>query len=109
MRQPFYEEHWTDLAGNPAGGVSTGTGFTISWQNGPLTVDGERKDPNGGFVETLLEAVYGRIVFYEAAADGRFACDTNKEAMHHILSALDALDRRTKDRETRGVEGTHGV
>ena len=36
MKQGFFEEHWVDEKGNPAGGVSTGKGLTISWQNGPL-------------------------------------------------------------------------
>ena len=34
--QGFFDQHWLDMDGNPAGGVSTGKGFTISWQNGPL-------------------------------------------------------------------------
>ena len=108
MRQPFSEEHWTDENGNPAGGVSFGTGFCVSWQNGPLGRGEDRKEPNGGFVETLLEVVYGRINFYENTADGRFSCEENQAAMHHVLMALEALDGRTKAREARGVEGTHG-
>lgn len=108
MRQPFSEEHWTDGDGNPAGGVSYGTGFCVSWQNGPLGRGEDRRAPNGGFVETLLEVVYGRIQFYEEAADGRFSCHENQEAQRHILAALEVLDSRTKAREARGVEGTHG-
>lgn len=107
MNQPFMEEHWTDADGNPAGGVSTGVGFTISWQNGPLAVDGHRREPNGAFVETLLAAVKGRIEFYQEAAGGRFACTENGAAIAAIDSALRYLDSRTKNREARGVEGTH--
>ena len=59
--QGFYDEHWLDENGKPAGGVSTGKGFTISWQNGPLVDTGselesskpERKEPNGAFVEDV--------------------------------------------------------
>lgn len=108
MNQPFTEEHWTDTDGNPAGGVSYGTGFAVSWQNGPLGRGDERREPNGAFVETMLGVVKGRLEFYETAAAGRFACDENKAALACIQSALNVLDGRTKAREERGVEGTHG-
>ena len=54
------EEHWTDSDGNPTGGVSSGRGFTISWQNGPLGRGEDRVEPNGAFVEDVIAAVIGR-------------------------------------------------
>ena len=48
-----------------------------------------------------------RVKFYQTACGGRFECAENEEAMRHLQAALDALDARTKDRETRGVEGLH--
>lgn len=42
-----------DGNGNPAGGESTGTGFQIEWQDGPLKGDGEWQVPNGAFVEDV--------------------------------------------------------
>jgi len=58
-----FSEHWRDDKGRPAGGVSSGRGFAISWQNGPLGRGNERRDPNGAFVtsgdpRTIPEHVY---------------------------------------------------
>ena len=50
MKQGHFKEHWVDDGDNPAGGVSTGRGFTISWQNGPLGRGNERKEPNGALL-----------------------------------------------------------
>lgn len=106
--QGHYAEHWLDENGNPAGGVSTGRGFTISWQNGPLrgVSENRRREPNGAFVEDVLQAVIGRIEFYQAS---RFACEENADALIALRIAAKRLDDRTKDREARRVEGTHAV
>ena len=108
MKQGHFEQHWSDANGNPAGGTSSGRGFTISWQNGPLGQVGttDRKEPNGAFVEDVIQAVIGRINFYQ---DSRFACGDNAEALAFLNKAAEALDRRTKNRESRQVEGTHKV
>lgn len=104
MKQGFFSEQWTDADGNPAGGVATGRGFTISWQNGPLGKGEARREPNGAFVEDVVEAVADRIRFHQA---GKFACEENLQALQALDLAARALNRRTKDRETRLVEGTH--
>ena len=104
MNTKINTQHWNDNNGNPAGGSSFGNGFAISWQNGPLGRDMDRKEPNGAFVEDVIAAVKDRIEYYQA---GRFACDTNAAAIKHLCSALNALESRTAERETRGVEGTH--
>lgn len=104
MRQGFFSEQWSDDNGNPAGGVTTGKGFTISWQNGPLGRGNERREPNGAFVEDVIDAAADRIRFYQSS---RFACADNAEALQHLEAAMEALQRRTKDREKRAVEGTH--
>jgi len=57
----FFSEQWMDADGNPAGGVTTGMGFTISWQNGPLGRDENRKIPNGAFVENIIRAASDRL------------------------------------------------
>lgn len=103
-----YFEHWTDDNGNPAGGVSTGRGFTISWQNGPLGKIGtpERREPNGAFVEDVIQAVIERMEFYQAS---RFACEANAEALMALSHAARVLDNRTKSREARLAEGTYAV
>ena len=106
MKQGHYEDHWNDTNGNPAGGVSTGKGFTISWQNGPLGRGNDRREPNGAFVEDVIQAVIGRIQFYQAS---KFHSPDNAEALGYLRQAAEALDRRTQKREARGVEGTHAV
>jgi len=103
MKQGHFEEHWTDNDA-PAGGVSTGRGFTSSWQNGPLGRGTSRREPNGAFVEDVIQAVIGRIEFYQASP---FSSADNAEALEHLHAAAEALDRRTRDREARAVEGTH--
>lgn len=106
MQQEFYQEHWNDADGNPAGGVSTGMGFTISWQNGPLGRGPDRKQPNGAFVETLIDAVIGRLEFYQKS---KLKSAHNEVALTHLIIALATLQARTASREIREVEGTHQV
>lgn len=97
-----------DDNGNPTGGGVTGVGLTILWQNGPLGRGAERQDPNGAFVETVINAAKQRIEFYQTANGGKFSCRENSIAITKLDEALLWLDKRTKDREARGVEGTHG-
>lgn len=104
MKQGIFQEHWNDDQGRPAGGVSSGRGLAISWQNGPLGRGDQRREPNGAFVEDVIQAAIGRIEFYEQS---EFACDANKEALAGLRQAAEALDRRTQEREARGVEGEH--
>jgi hypothetical protein len=99
----FFSEHWIDLAENPVGGVSTGLGFTISWQQGPLGRGEKRKIPNGAFVEKIIFAAIDRIQFYQRS---KFKCDENAIAIQHLQDALFALENRTASREAREVEGT---
>lgn len=98
-----------DSHGNPTGGSVTGTGLSINWQNGPLGRGADRQPPNGAFVETVIEAARQRIEFYQKASDGRFACRENAIAITKLEEALMWLDKRTRAREERQVEGTHQV
>lgn len=98
------EQHAVDENGNPAGGAAVGRGIEISWQNGPLMVDGERREPTGAFVEDVIAAAIGRIEFYQQS---KFHCIHNAVALGHLLAAAEVLAERTRDREGRGVEGTH--
>lgn len=99
----FFSEHWVDSAEYPAGGVSNGLGFTISWQMGPLGLGDERRIPNGAFVEKIIFACIDRIQFYQKS---KFNCEENEAALLHLHDALVALETRTANREARGVEGT---
>lgn len=100
------QNHKLDSNGNPAGGTTTGRGFQIEWQDGPLAVDGQRREPNGAFVEDIIQAAVGRIQFYN---ETKFKCRENSLAITHLQEALHWLQHRTADREARGVEGTHAV
>lgn len=104
MKQKLIEQHDVDADDNPAGGFTQGVGMRIDWQNGPLAVDGVRREPNGAFVEGVLQAALGRLRFYN---DGKFRCRENSLAITHVEEALHWLEARTADREERGVEGTH--
>lgn len=106
MLTEHYSDQWLDEDGNPAGGVSCGKGFCISWQNGPLGRGAERKEPNGAFVETIIDAARKRLDFYQS---GKFACKENELAIHYLNLALYALNKRTEERERREVEGTHAL
>ena len=97
-------ENYFDANGMPEGGVAFGPGFAISWQRGPLGTGVDRKDPNGAFVESVIDAALQRIEWYQESG---FACDENAEAIEHLQLALEALDRRTQRRTDAGVEGTH--
>lgn len=103
--QSFIQHHdAVDADGNPAGGSTMATGISIRWQNGPLAVDGTRKEPNGAFVEDVIEAAIQRIEFYQRS---KFHCLANAVALGHLYAAREALEERTRDRTDRGVEGTH--
>ena len=104
MLSEFFSDQWSDENSNPAGGVTCGKGFTISWQNGPLGRGNDRKEPNGAFVETIIAAAKDRIEFYQKS---KFNCEMNARAILHLEAALAILRERTADREVRGVEGTH--
>ncbi|MGH9095568.1 MAG: hypothetical protein ACRDXE_10445 [Acidimicrobiales bacterium] len=100
------QQHNLDHAGNPAGGTTTGAGIDIRWQDGPLAIDGERREPNGAFVEGVIEAALGRLEHYQTT---RFRCRENALAITKLEEALHWCQHRTADRTQRGVEGTHAV
>lgn len=105
--QEFSATNEVDAHGNPAGGRVMGTGLSVIWQDGPLGRGRSRKQPNGAFVETVVAAVVQRLEYYQETSNGKFACDENKWAIDNLQEALAHLNRRTNERESRGVEGTH--
>jgi len=107
MLDRFESTNEVDDNGNPSGGSVKGTGLLIEWQDGPLGRNGERRDPNGAFVETVIAAAKQRIEFYQKAANGKFSCRENALAITKLEEALHWLDHRTREREARQVEGTH--
>jgi len=76
----------------------------ISFQNGPISVDGN--GVNGVTHEALLAIVADRLRSFQA---GPYSCKANACALTHIEEAQHWLQQRTLERMRRGVEGTHTV
>lgn len=74
--------------------------LVLAFQNGPIAEAGV----NGITHEVLLAIVADRLRCFQG---GPFANPYNAEALAHIEAAQDALQRRTRERMARGVEGTH--
>ena len=104
--QGIVEDHRVDDHGFPAGGRTFGKGIEIEWQNGPLSAHGERREPNGAFVEGVIAAAIGRLRWYQTT---QFTCRENALAITKLEESLHWLQHRTADREARGVEGSHDV
>lgn len=77
--------------------------FTLpSFQNGPIKESGF----NGITEEALITIVLDRLRGFN---EGPFRCRENSIVITHLEDALNWLNKRTLDRERRGVEGTHTV
>jgi hypothetical protein len=102
-----YEISGFDLSGNPSAydpeygrPAKAEHRTTIYFQNGPINEAGV----NGVTQEVLLAIVVDRLKSFQA---GQYACRENALALTHIQEAQHWLQSRTRDRMTRGVEGTH--
>lgn len=72
----------------------------ISFQNGPIKEAGF----NGVSGEALLAIVEDRLISFQS---GDYSCRENAIALTKIQEAMMWLQKRTRDRMARGVEGTH--
>lgn len=75
---------------------------SLYFQKGPILEVGT----NGITNEALLAVIIDRL---EGFQGGPFACAENEEALAHLKGARGWLERRTRAREARGVEGTHQI
>ena len=73
------------------GGTTSGCGFHIDWQVGPIPEGGRA---NGAFVEDIIKAAIDRIEFYQKT---RFACGRNKSTLRHLCLALESQEARMQD------------
>lgn len=73
---------------------------TIRFQNGPIQVVGV----NGISNEALLAVVEDRLIGFQS---GEYACRENDLALTKLQEAMMWLQKRTRDRVARGVEGTN--
>ena len=76
-----------------------GRNCVIGFQKGPIAESGV----NGISNEALLAIVEDRLVGFQS---GPYACRENAIALTKIQEALMWLQKRTRDRVARGVEGT---
>ena len=79
-------------------GISEKVG-NVTFQKGPVKQAGT----NGCFIEDLIAICIDRLTGFQS---GDFACRENAKALTKLEEALHWLDHRTKDRQSRGVEGT---
>jgi hypothetical protein len=89
LRQPHEPEHY------PAPVAAE-----IKFQNGPIGETGF----NGISNESLLAVLIDRMRGFQS---GPFKCRDNACALTHMEEAMMWLQKRTRDRMARGVEGTH--
>lgn len=84
--------------------VGNAKGVFIQFQNGPLK---ETNDlPNGLSNESLLAVLIDRMQGFQS---GAFSCRENAIALTHLEEAMMWLQKRTRDRMARGVEGTNTI
>ncbi len=79
---------------------------TIRFQDGPIKEVGV----NGATHEALLAIVLHRLRAFQygdGVVPGRYACRENAIAITKLEEGLMWLQKRTQNREARGVEGTH--
>lgn len=81
-------------------GPTVGESCRIDFQNGPIGEHGV----NGLSQEALLTVVLDRLRSFQA---GPFSCRENSLALTKCEEALMWLQKRTRDRVARGVEGTN--
>lgn len=72
----------------------------VNFQDGPIQEVGV----NGISNEALLAIVEDRLLGFQS---GDFACRENAIALTHLQTAMMFLQKRTRDRLARGVEGTN--
>mgnify|MGYP000119510729 CR=1 FL=1 len=82
------------ISGHPTGPT------LIEFQNGPINEIGV----NGLTHEALLAILIDRLQGFQS---GPYASDDNQVALLSLRQAQNALQRRTRERMARGVEGTH--
>ena len=85
---------------NPSNPFPAGcSGLAVLFQNGPI---GETKQMNGITNEALVAIVIDRMRGFQS---GPYSCRENAIALTHLEEALMWLQKRTRDRIARGVEG----
>lgn len=98
-----YEAYWKEREGaSPVGKMRIRESAFIQFQHGPIAEVGV----NGITNEVLLAILIDRLEGFQSS---KFGCVENAAALAFARNSLAALESRTKNREARGVEGTHEV
>jgi hypothetical protein len=97
-----YDISGFDTTHNPSSPTMSFARSHILFQNGPIKEVGV----NGVTQEALLAITIDRLRSFQ---DGPFRCRENAIALTHCEEALMWLQRRTRERIKRGVEGTHAA
>jgi hypothetical protein len=74
----------------------------IKFQCGPVQEHGV----NGTSIENVIDLLVARL---EGFNNGPFRCRENSLAITHLQEAQNWLERRTRDRVKRGVEGVNAA
>jgi hypothetical protein len=83
---------------HPQGAINA---VTLVFQNKPIAT---QDDVMGISNEALIAVVIDRMRGFQG---GKFACHENAEALTNLEQGLMWLQKRTRDRIARGVEGTY--
>jgi hypothetical protein len=75
---------------------------SICFQNGPIQESGI----NGVSIEAILAVAEDRLIGFQS---GQYACRENAVALTKLQECMMWLQKRTRDRVARGVEGTNKV
>lgn len=92
--------HFYRIAVNNGTAIARPVCIDIEFQNGPIQEAGV----NGISNEALLAIVEDRLQGFQS---GQYACRENAIALTKIQEAMMWLQKRTRDRMARGVEGTN--
>lgn len=88
-----YRVTYADYAG------TTGGSRDVDFQNGPLKEAGANGMPDEALYAILIDRLQG-------FQKGQYSCRENAIALTHLETALMWAQKRTHEREARGVEGT---
>lgn len=100
----FLNANWKE-DGYPMGGVSTGIGFTISWQRGAT----DRYGRNGAFLIEVLESCLARLQFYKntslySSEDSRAEQHLKFAIAHLVEKRENRFIQQLADRQARGSD-----
>lgn len=95
-------EYRVDFYENRREQETAGDSRTISFQNGPIRECGVNGIPDEALYAILIDRLQG-------FQKGQYSCRENAIALTHLETALMWAQKRTHEREARGVEGTSTV